>query len=124
VALLQAWGGWPATDQIPVQQICELVDGSPLAVRLAGQYLAARREKAANYLAWLQATPLSGQEAGQRLQTSVPIVLEHTLAQVSVTARQVLAVVGLLAQFFDHEVIVKTLTVEADQGLLSSVRHL
>lgn len=125
VALLQAWGGWPATDQVPVQQICEWVGGLPLAVRLAGQYLAVRREKAANYLTWLQTTPLPGQEASQRLQTSVPLVLEHTLAQVSITARQVLAVVGLLAQVpFDHEVIIKTLTVETEQGLLSSVRRI
>jgi hypothetical protein len=45
VTLLQAWGGWPATDQVSAQQICELVGRLPLAIRLAGQHLAARREK-------------------------------------------------------------------------------
>ncbi len=124
VTLLQTWGGWPATDQVSAQQICELVGELPLAIRLAGQYLAARREKAANYLAWLETTSLSGLDANQRHQTSVSLLLEHTLAQVSETTRQVLPVVGLLALVpFDPEVIVKTLTVEADQGLLSSVRR-
>jgi tetratricopeptide (TPR) repeat protein len=125
VTLLQAWGGWPATDQLSVQQICELVGELPLAVRLAGQFLAARREKAANYLAWLKTTPLPSQEAIQRCQSSVPLLLEHTLAQISATARQVLAIAGLLALVpFDHKVIIKTLTVETEQGLLSSVRRI
>jgi tetratricopeptide (TPR) repeat protein len=124
VTLLQAWGGWPATDQVSAQQICELVGGLPLAIRLAGQHLATRREKAANYLAWLGTTSLSSPDVNQRHQTSVSLLLEHTLAQASETARQVLAVVGLLALApFDPEVIVKTLTVEASQGLLSSVRR-
>ena len=125
MALLQAWGGRRATDQTVAGRICELVGGVPLVIRLAGQFIAAQGEKSAEYLAWLEKTPLTGMEPGQRQQESVRLLLKRSLDQVSETAQQALAVVGLLALVsFDQAAVVKTLTIEPDQGLLSSVRKI
>lgn len=52
VGLLQAWGGQWAADEDIVRQICQLLGGLPLAVRLVGRYLAQHEEEAADYLAW------------------------------------------------------------------------
>ncbi len=125
VSLLQAWGRWRATDQAAARQICELVGRLPLAVRLVGQYLTTQKEKSADYLAWLEKTPLFDLDTDQRQQECVPLLLEHSLAQVSETAQQALAVMGLLALVpFDQEVVAETLTIEADQGFLSAIRKI
>ncbi len=104
--LMGAWGGMWATDDASVQAICELVGGLPLAIRLVGRYLAQRKMRAETYLKWLQASPLKALDQGNRRDESVPRLLLHCLAQVSEAARQVLAVIGLLAlQPFDGAVI-------------------
>jgi hypothetical protein len=97
VDLLRKWGGDRAADTPATQQICHMVGRLPLAVRLAGRYLAETGESAAGYLEWLRETPLDALNHGQRRQESVRVLLEKSLAQVSGAARQVLAVVGLLA---------------------------
>ncbi len=97
VDLLCKWGGDCAADAQSARQICEWVGRLPLAVRLAGRYLAETGEHAADYLAWLREMPLDALDHGQRRQESVPVLLEKSLAQVGDAARQVLAVVGVLA---------------------------
>lgn len=125
MALLQAWGGYRATDKSMTEPICELLGGLPLAVRLAGQYLSAQKESAAHLLAWLESTPLASLPAEQRQQESLGLLLGHSLSQVSETAQQALALVGLLALApFDPNMVVKTLTIEPNQGVLASVRKL
>ncbi len=125
VTLLQAWGKSRATDSAAVRRACQLVGGLPLAVRLAGQYLVAQREEATRYLAWLETTPLPALDQSQRQQLSLPLLLEHSLAQISETARQALAVVGLLALSpFDQKVVTETLTIGANQGLLATIRKI
>jgi tetratricopeptide (TPR) repeat protein len=123
-ALLQAWGGWRATDKAATARIYELVEGLPLALCLVGQYLTGHGDSAADYLPWLEnkLTPLS---AAERPQETIALLLERSLSQVSETARQALAVVGLLALTpFDAEAVVKTLTIEPDQGVLASMRNI
>jgi tetratricopeptide (TPR) repeat protein len=97
--LLQAWGKEQVQDQSSANQICELVGWLPLAVRLVGRYLAATDETVSEYLEWLEKTPLEAldPEGEQRRLQSVPWLLEHSLAQVSETSQQLLAVVGQLA---------------------------
>jgi tetratricopeptide (TPR) repeat protein len=125
MALLQAWGGWRATDKSVTGRICELLGGLPLAIRLAGQYLSTQKESAAELLAWLENTALAGLPTDQRQQESVTLLLGRSLGQVSETAQQALAVVGLLALApFDPEMVVKTLTIEPNQGVLASVRKI
>ena len=97
VALLQKWGGERAENEGSVSRICELVGGLPLAVRLAGRYLAEREEEAADYLAWLQETPLAALDHGERQRESVPVLLERSVEQLSDGGRQALGAVGVLA---------------------------
>lgn len=106
VALLQAWSGERAAPTSTFQRISELVGRLPLALRLVGRYLNETEENAANYLTWLETTPLTALDQGKRSEQSVPLLLTRSLAQVSATARQVVDVVGLLALApFDRETI-------------------
>ncbi|MCQ3973981.1 MAG: hypothetical protein DPW09_11090 [Anaerolineae bacterium] len=106
VALLHKWGGDQAAEVQAAEEICKRMGHLPLAVRLAGRYLAETGQPAAEYLEWLQATLLEALDQGQRRLESVPLLLNRSLAQVSDQARQVLAVVGLLALVpFGHDPI-------------------
>ncbi|MCB0169320.1 MAG: tetratricopeptide repeat protein, partial [Anaerolineae bacterium] len=97
VTLLRKWGGTQVDDETAAQDICRLVGGLPLAVRLVGRYLTANGEIATEYLTWLQETPLQALDQGQRRDDSVPYLIERSLAEVSVAANEVLAMTGLLA---------------------------
>jgi tetratricopeptide (TPR) repeat protein len=97
VQLLQAWGGDQAADVDAARRICELVGGLPLAVRLAGRYLAQREGEAADYLIWLEETPLTALDHGERQWDGVSLLLARSLGQVSMEARRALGVVGILA---------------------------
>ncbi|MDX1524058.1 MAG: tetratricopeptide repeat protein, partial [Anaerolineae bacterium] len=106
VKLLQAWGRGQATDEVAVQRISDLVGRLPLAVRLVGRYLEQTGETAAEYLEWLEETPIEALSQGEHREENVARLLEHSLAQVSESARQVLAVAGLLALApFDRAII-------------------
>ena len=116
VQLLQAWGGERAVDTATVRQISQLVGWLPLALRLVGRYLAEHEENAADYLAWLQTTPLAALDQGTRQLDSVPLLLARSLAQVSAQARQVMGVVGLLAMApFSWEPIAAALAVSGTE---------
>ncbi len=135
VQLLLVWSGACAADNTAAKRICELVDGLPLAVRLVGRYLAQCQQEAADFLAWLEKTPLAASDLGRRQHESVPLVLERSLAPVSETARRVLAVAGLLEQLpFTREIIVKVIDIQAaevgrslgelvDHGLLLQIER-
>ena len=99
VKLLRAWCGDQAKEENPARQICERLGGLPLAVRLAGRYLSQTGDSAAEYLEWLISAPfeaLDPDKEHHRLE-SVPWLIEHSLKQVDETARQILAVCGILA---------------------------
>jgi len=123
VALLQTWSEIPLPDKGLNERICELLGCSPLAIRLAGHYLAASQEAPPAFLSWLETTALPYLEPGQRQEESVPVLIGHNLAQVSEPARQVLAVAGLLALVpFDEKAIIKALSNEAGHGLFSTIK--
>ena len=106
IELLQVWGGSQATDGVTVKRIADLVGRLPLAVRLVGRYLEQTGETAAEYLEWLEETPLEALSQGEHRDENVIRLLEHSLAQVNITAQQVLAVAGVLAFApFDRNVI-------------------
>jgi len=87
IHLLQAWGKQQASEPKIADKICELV----------GRYLDTSGELAREYLTWLEQTPLQALDQGDRREQSVSLLLARSLDQVSETARQVLAVAGLLA---------------------------
>ncbi len=121
--LLRAWG--KSTKKQMSEQICTLIGCSPLAIRLVGHHLTAQNLNPADYLAWLEGTPLTGMNQEQRLQECLSIVMDNSLAQLGDAAKQVLAVAGLLAmEPFDQEVIIKTLTIQPHSGLFTAIRGL
>jgi tetratricopeptide (TPR) repeat protein len=99
------------------KEIVNLVDGLPLAVRLAGSYLNQAKENAADYLKWLEVS-LESLKHSERQHEIVPLLLKRSLAQVSEQARQALAVTGLLALLasFDREVVAAGLGFEPIQA--------
>jgi tetratricopeptide (TPR) repeat protein len=98
VQLLQAWAGTLASDRDICQSICKLLGCLPLAIFLVGRYMAQRRQMGREYLAWLEKTPLKALDLGERQHQSIPLLMEHSLAQVSDQARDCLGVAGVLAQ--------------------------
>lgn len=123
VALLQSWKVMPQTEQVAAQVICELIGRLPLTIELIQHYLASHKEAAADYVEWLQTTPLTNLTPAQRLDQSVALILGHSLTQLGETARHALAVVGMLAlEPFDKDVVVSSLALKPNQGLLSTLR--
>ncbi|GAK60599.1 TPR repeat protein [Candidatus Vecturithrix granuli] len=94
--LLNSWRGAQGMDAA-AQQICEILDGLPLAVRLVGHYLSETGEPATEYLAWLKTQPFDALDRGDHRDESVKVLLRRSVAQLSELARQSLAVIGLLA---------------------------
>ena len=79
------------------RSICALLGRLPLAIFLAGRYLAHRRQLAGDYLAWLKETPLEALDLGKRQHESIPLLMEHSLEQVSDQASACLGLAGVLA---------------------------
>jgi len=120
VDLLKAWGGARITNHEIAEEICRLVGGLPLAVRLAGKYMAEHEEDGTDYLDWLRESPLAALDRGKRQHESIPLLLQRSLDQVSEPAREAMAAVGLLALApFRPDVIAAALDL-----LISESRHL
>jgi tetratricopeptide (TPR) repeat protein len=96
-ALLQAWAGDMAQDLEPLSQISQLVGNLPLALRLAGAYMGEEKEPAAQYLKWLENTPLEALDFGERKNQSVRVLFKKSLDQVSELAVNILSIAGVLA---------------------------
>jgi tetratricopeptide (TPR) repeat protein len=110
VDLLRRWGGDLAADDHAAARICRLTGYLPLAVKLAGRFLGETGETAAEYVEWLEETPLEALNHGDRRTESVDVLLEKSLEQVSDEACRVLGVVGLLALApFDRDPIAAAL---------------
>ena len=121
VQLLQDWGKEWATDETASNRICELLGGLPLAVFLAGRYLAQHSQLAGEYLAWLEETPLEALNIGERLHKSFPLLMERSLERVSEMGVSALSVTGILAlEPFDSRLIQVSLSMkprEANRSL-------
>ncbi|MDD2836518.1 MAG: tetratricopeptide repeat protein, partial [Methanothrix sp.] len=114
VELLQSWGGSMAADEKISRSICNLLGCLPLAIFLAGRYLAHRRQIARDYLAWLKETPLEALDRGKRQHQSIPLLMEHSLEHVSDQALSCLGLAGVLAMKpFEPEVIAIALQLSA-----------
>ena len=120
VELLQAWGGSMAADEKTCRSICILLGCLPLAIFLAGRYLAHRRQLAGDYLAWLKETPLEALDMGTRQHQSIPLLMDHSLEQVSEQARACFGLAGVMAlKPFDPEVVAIALQVSAQKANIS-----
>jgi tetratricopeptide (TPR) repeat protein len=121
--LLRAWSGQQIDEA--AQRICQLVGGLPLAMRIAGRYLAETGCSAAEYLEWLEQTPVKALSHGKHRQESIEVLLQRSIQQVSQFAQQVLAVVGLLAptSFSQHVVTFALSEVNVHQALGQLVNY-
>jgi tetratricopeptide (TPR) repeat protein len=120
IELLQAWGGSMASDERICRSICALLGRLPLAIFLAGRYLSHRRQIASDYLAWLEKTPLEALDLGKRQHQSIPLLMEHSLKQVSHQASSCLGLAGILAMKpFPPEVIAEALQISSRQANIS-----
>jgi len=97
LVLFRSWAGAAAGEDTQGERLCSLVGRLPLALRLAGRYLAASGLGLGPYLEWLEASPLEALDLGQRQGESVPLLLRLSLEAVSETARRVLGAAGALA---------------------------
>jgi tetratricopeptide (TPR) repeat protein len=120
VELLQAWGGSMAADARICRSICNLLSCLPLAIFLAGRYLAHRRQLAGDYLAWLKETPLEALDMGKRPHQSIPLLMDHSLEQVSEQARACFGLAGVMAlKPFEPEVVAIALQISAQKANIS-----
>jgi len=112
--LLKACGRERAdAEEVIIRKICELLGGLPLAIFLAGRYIAQRSQRATDFLAWLEASPLSALDLGKCQHESIPLLMEKSLAQVGDQSRTALGVLGMMAmQPFDSKPIASALEVE------------
>ncbi|MBV7326792.1 tetratricopeptide repeat protein [Chloroflexi bacterium TSY] len=125
VTLLQEWAGAQANDPTTHQRIVELVGRLPLAVRLAGRYLAQSGMAARDYCRWLSETPLTALDQGQRQSESMLLLLARSLAQLSHQAQTALATLGLPALApFPVEAITASLALENQWTTISMLGEL
>jgi len=122
MTLLREWSTGQKIAQSDAKQIVELVGKLPLALRLAGRYLAESNFSASDFVEWLYESPLTALDHGNRRIESVPLLLERSVAQLSDNAQAALALIGWLAFApFPGESIVYALATEekwaAQQGL-------
>ena len=111
--LLQEWAGANPITLDTSQQIVEMVGRLPLAVRLAGRYMAESGIGAEDYRGWLGVSPLAALDQGQRRERSIPLLLKRSVSQVSEQAQAVLAVLGWLALApFPIEAVAESLALE------------
>jgi len=97
VAVVQAWQAQRPADNQVTLRIVQLVGGLPLALRLAGSYLALHPDEGEEYLAWLEEDLWGALDQGSSSRKSVPILLERSVARLRPETQAVLRLVGLLA---------------------------
>ena len=96
VRVLQEWGGEWADDEAVLKRIAALTGGLSLALELAGKYMSANSQRAGEYLAWLEQSPLEALDHGERERESVEVLLESSVAVLSEAGKAALGVFGLL----------------------------
>ncbi len=113
VQLLQKWSGARIVDEVIAASICDVIGGLPLAVRIAGRYLAMTEENAKDYLTWLKETPLQALNHSQRQRESVPLLLKRSLNQVSRGSQRAVRAIGLMSPIpFEREKVATILKME------------
>lgn len=113
-ALLQEVGGQRAEDEEAAKRICELVGYLPLAILLAGRYLAHRGANAVEFVEMLEVDGLAALTMGQRRLESIPILLDKSAAKLSKDALDALSTAGILAfSPFTRDMIALALEIES-----------
>ncbi|SEH04793.1 NB-ARC domain-containing protein [Candidatus Venteria ishoeyi] len=126
VKLLHEWADQQIDNEQVAKQICCMLGGLPLAVRLVGRYLNETGDTTTEYLTWLENKPLEALNPDQsnHRHESVSWLMERSLEQVGQDARDVLALAGQLAiPPFSTEIISQSLGLD-DGTLRRAIREL
>jgi hypothetical protein len=76
--------------------------------------MAQRRQTSSEYLAWLEKTPLDALDLGEKQHQSIPLLMKHSLAQVSPLSQECLGITGALAlKPFESGMIAYALNISA-----------
>ncbi|MGX9727882.1 MAG: tetratricopeptide repeat protein [Candidatus Electronema sp. VV] len=94
--MFREWSGIVG-DAESVRRICAILDGWPMALRIAGRYLRMTGEKAADYLRWLEKEPFKELASGYHQEENAAFQLRRCVEQVSDDARLALGMAGTLA---------------------------
>ncbi|MDU9049135.1 MAG: tetratricopeptide repeat protein [Candidatus Electrothrix sp. Rat3] len=84
-------------DTETVQEICRLLVGWPLALRIAGRYISSTGEDPAAYLRFLAKVPFKRLGKGTHQEENAALLLERSMAQVSTDAVAALRLAGTFA---------------------------
>ncbi|CAK8714175.1 hypothetical protein GKODMF_05775 [Candidatus Electrothrix gigas] len=84
-------------DTKTVQEICRLLHGWPLALRIAGRYIRSTDEDPAAYLRFLAKVPFKRLGKGEHQEENAALLLERSMAQVSTDAVAALRLAGTFA---------------------------
>ncbi|MCP4410306.1 MAG: tetratricopeptide repeat protein, partial [Gammaproteobacteria bacterium] len=127
IKLLKKWAKEYADDEIALRRICELLEGFPLAIALAGRVMHAKKISAAKYLERLKQTPLQmlvlDPQGGRRM--SVPRSLTDSLKVVGTEASRVLSIAGALAQApFSREVMAEAIAHKTNSGVVGQIEQM
>lgn len=118
VPLLQKWSEGQIEDSIIAGEICNLLGRLPLALVLAGQYMAAGKASGLRCLNMLKNTELLILDIGKRQHESIPVLFRKTLERIKPEARKVLEVVGLLNQTgFATEIIEEGVSTSGERAV-------
>lgn len=100
ITLFETWCSKAYTiheDKHAIEKICEILGGHPLAIRIAGRYLAQTSETPQEYLSWLIKSPIEALRQGSNQQEDLSILLGRSLSRLSNMSRDSLAIMGQLA---------------------------
>ena len=97
IALLRNTAGKYAADETAASEIVSLCGGLPVAIFVAGSYLAQCRQEAHTCVVWLNEQGIASVPFDRRPIRSTALLLKRNLEQVSVVAQSAFGVAGILA---------------------------
>jgi len=108
--VFQKWSKQKTIDLTTIENICALVGYLPLALRIAGEYVAQRQLTPSEYLELLHETELPALHLADRKHKSISVLLAKSITPLGQGVRDMLAVIALLALSpFNWEVLAATL---------------
>jgi hypothetical protein len=87
----------PVDGMASVTDICKILGGWPVALRIAGRYLRKTKESAATYLKWLAKEPFKELGDGTHQEENAALLLRRSVKKVSDDAQFALNIIGALA---------------------------
>lgn len=97
IVLLQKLAGSRAADRRSIERLVQYIDGYPLALQLAGNYLASHQEEVSEYVQWFEQEGLGALHHGIHQTQSVSVLLQRTYSSLTLDEQHLFVLLGLLA---------------------------